>query len=304
MKIDRLMAITVYLLNHGRTSAQTLAHRFEVSPRTIMRDMDTLGQSGIPIQSTVGVDGGYEIMDSYVMEKQVASHDDYAFILTALKGLASAYSNSGIEQTLQKMRAIGHGQSKHISVDFSVAHEDEKINAQIRLLEEAIEKRRIVRFHYSNSAGEEKEIQVEPATLQYKWFNWYLIAFSEKHHDYRMFKLVRMDQLHITHSRYTRVHSPSDICTNERSAQDMVAIRLYGKSRAKAKCREYLNGKITNTYENGDFEFCFTVPFAETYWYGVLLSLGSDVRVMEPQCITERIVATCTELIDAYTHVD
>lgn len=73
MKIDRLMAITIYLLNHGKTSAGKLAEQFEVSPRTIMWDIDTLGQAGIPIQSTCGAEGGYQIMDTYVMEKQVAS---------------------------------------------------------------------------------------------------------------------------------------------------------------------------------------------------------------------------------------
>lgn len=96
MKIDRLMAIAIYLLNHGKTSAQKLAEEFEVSTRTIMRDMDTLDQAGIPIQSSYGADGGYQIIDTYVMEKQLANNRDYAFIVTALKGLASAYTERNV----------------------------------------------------------------------------------------------------------------------------------------------------------------------------------------------------------------
>lgn len=77
VKIDRLMAITNYLLCHGRTSAQKLSKDFEVPARTVMIDIDTLGQAGIPIQLTYGVDGGYEIIDTYVMDKQIINHQDY-----------------------------------------------------------------------------------------------------------------------------------------------------------------------------------------------------------------------------------
>ena len=92
MKIDRLISIILYLLNHGRTSAQKLAEEFEVSPRTIVRDLESLDQAGIPIQSFCGVDGGYQIMDSFVLEKQVATSHKYDWIVTALRGMASAYA--------------------------------------------------------------------------------------------------------------------------------------------------------------------------------------------------------------------
>lgn len=128
MKIDRLMAITIYLLNQGKTSAQKLAKEFEVSARTIMRDMDALDQAGIPIQSTYGVDGGYQIVDTYVMEKQVANRSDYDFIVTALKGLASAYTNKNMEKTLNKMNSLVDNKISPISVDFGTAHENKMIN--------------------------------------------------------------------------------------------------------------------------------------------------------------------------------
>ena len=80
MKIDRLMGIVVYLLNNGRTSAQKLAEEFEVSSRTIMRDMESIELAGIPIQSFYGVEGGYQIMDSFVLEKQIATTHDYDWI--------------------------------------------------------------------------------------------------------------------------------------------------------------------------------------------------------------------------------
>lgn len=84
MKTNRLYAITIYLLNHGRTSAAELAKYFEVSVRTIQRDIDSLGMAGIPVYAINGVNGGYEISDTFKMDNQLMSKDDFAYIITAL----------------------------------------------------------------------------------------------------------------------------------------------------------------------------------------------------------------------------
>ena len=169
MKIDRLMGITIYLLRHGRTSAKKLSREFEVSVRTIMRDMDTLCQAGIPIQSTCGVEGGFEILDTYVMEKQMADGRDYEFILTALKGLASAYEDKNIQKTIDKIGLLSGGTEHPLDLDLSVVQENSESNEKIRLLEEAVRKRQIVSFLYTNNANEEKEQQTEPVGVIYKW---------------------------------------------------------------------------------------------------------------------------------------
>ncbi|WP_333650610.1 helix-turn-helix transcriptional regulator [Lacrimispora sp.] len=300
MKIDRLMAIAIYLLNHGKTSAQKLAEEFEVSTRTIMRDMDTLDQAGIPIQSSYGADGGYQIIDTYVMEKQLANNRDYAFIVTALKGLASAYTNKNLEKTLYKMNALIDEQITPVSVDFSVAHENKEINKQIQVLEEAISQKKMVQFQYTNSENEVKQMQVEPACVVYKWFNWYLVGYYEKYQDYCMFKLVRIEHLQMTEKKNRIEHCAENISVWERSSRKNIEIRLKGKAAVKSKCKEYLNGHITKEYENGDFEFCFSVPEEEMYWYGVILSLGNGIRVMEPQSVIDRILATCNDLFKEY----
>ncbi|MBD5497386.1 MAG: WYL domain-containing protein [Lachnospiraceae bacterium] len=295
MKIGRLMGIVVYLLNNGRTSAQKLAEEFEVSARTIVRDLETLDQAGIPIQSFYGVEGGYQIMESFVLEKQVATSHEYDWIVTALKGLASAYENKGLEQTLEKVKSLNHTEGVAVSVDLGVAGEDDKIKEQLKLLEDAIGKKCVVRFSYTNSHDEVKEIQVEPVLLQYKWYNWYLIGYYEKYQNYCMFKLVRMDSLRATDIKNTKVHHLSDIKLEDGN-ENMVHIKLYGKAIIKAKCREYLNGRITQEFENGDFEYCFSVPEHETFWYGVILSFGNKAKIIEPQEIKERIIKTCKEV--------
>lgn len=299
MKIDRLLGIVVYLLNHGRTSAQKLAEEFEVSSRTIVRDLESLDQAGIPIQSFYGAEGGYQIMDSFVLEKQVALSHEYGWIVTALEGMASAYTSKSLRQALAKVQSMYSARDTTISVDLSVASEDERIKEQLKLIENAIEKKCVVQFSYTNSNDEVKDIRVEPVCLKYKWYNWYLIGYYGKYQDYCMFKLVRMDNLKVTDIKNTKMHSPSDIKLKD-SDDNIVHIRLYGKAVIKAKCREYLNGRITREFENGDFEFCFSVPECETFWYGVLLSFGNKAKIIEPQEIKERIIKTCKEIQREY----
>lgn len=104
-----------------------------------------------------------------------------------------------------------------------------------------------------------------------------------------------MDNLQTTDIKFSNAHAFSDIQMKD-SSDDIVHIKLYGKAIIKAKCREYLNGRITQEFENGDFEFSFSVPEHETFWYGVILSFGNKARIIEPQKIKERIIRTCKEI--------
>ena len=238
-------------------------------------------------------------MDGFVLDRQVASSREYDWIVAALKGMASAYAGKSLKQALEKVQSISHTGDAAVSLDLGVASEDDKIKGQLMLLEKAIEERCVVRFSYTNSHDEVKEIQAEPVCLQYKWYNWYLIAYYEKYQDYCMFKLVRMDKLQATDRKFMNGHKLSDIKLKD-STDRIVHIRLYGKAAIKAKCREYLNGRITQEFENGDFEFSFSAPEHETFWYGVILSFGNKARIVEPQEIKERILKTCKEIQTEY----
>ena len=229
------------------------------------------------------------------LEKQVATPHEYGWIVAALKGMASAYASKSLEQTLEKIKSLKNAKDTAVSVDLGVAGEDDKIKEHLVLLEDAIERKRMVRFTYTNSHDEVKEIQAEPVCLQYKWYNWYLIGYYEKYQDYCMFKLVRMDSLQTTDMENTKIHTLSDIRLKN-NHENIVHIRLRGKAAVKAKCREYLKGRFTQEFENGDFEFCFSVPEHETFWYGVILSFGNQVKIMEPREIRERILKTCREI--------
>ena len=103
MKSERLYAITVFLMNHGRTSAKELASRFEVSVRTIQRDIDSLCAAGIPVVAFTGTTGGYELTERFTLCNHVVSQDDYTYILTALNGLSSATGDPKVSNISERI---------------------------------------------------------------------------------------------------------------------------------------------------------------------------------------------------------
>lgn len=306
MKTDRLFGITIYLLNHGKTSAAKLAEIFEVSVRTVQRDIDSLCAAGIPIASAYGADGGYEILDSFSIDKQVSTQKDYNYILTALNGLISAYSNSDVTSLKEKLSAISDDFNSDIVLDFGVLKENTSINENMKLIQKAIAANHTVRFNYTNADNIEKSCETEPVATIYKWYSWYMIGFCLKYDDYRLYKLVRMCDLQITHSSSTRVHNTWDVISRlevQKDARNYWDIKLYCKKEIKVKCLEYLNGKVIETLENGDIIMQLHVPDNEHFWYGTILSFGDKAEVLEPYELKLRIFETSKKLIDLYKDV-
>ncbi|WP_100488325.1 helix-turn-helix transcriptional regulator [Sporolactobacillus pectinivorans] len=305
MKIDRLLGITIYLLNHGRVSAKTFAERYEVSLRTIQRDIDTLCQAGIPVVSAYGMNGGYEILDRFKMERQVAGQSDYSFIITALRGLASAYDNPVVDDTLEKMIALFPQQKPdaNIFLDFSTLKEGNETSRKLEMLEKAIGTKRIVTFDYTNSDNLITVPEVEPIVLAYKWYTWYLLAYLPAREDYRLYKLVRMENIHLTDRQISHEHDSADTLLQQHEETDCRKysdIRLLCKAEIRMRAIEYLNGVIETENENGDFIMKLHLPENEQLWFSTLLSLGNLVQVIEPENLKERLCQKCTEILQLY----
>ena len=297
MKTDRLLGIVIYLLNHGRTSARGLAAEFEVSPRTIVRDIEAISISGIPVRPVCGAGGGYELMEDFVLDKRAATRDDMVWIAAALKGLSTAYAAKDIRRALDKLSDIAP--SAPVSLDLGAAAEDKGIAPIQQLLDEAIRAARMVCFTYTNSRGDTKTVGAEPVQLIYRWYSWYLAAYDPVHDDYRMYKLVRMADVTVSDHKNSRIHDASSITFADNTGK-VLHIRLHVRPSAMARCREYLNGAVTTEYPDGSFEFCFSAPEHEFFWFGVLMALSGEIKVLEPPEVIERITRTCKEVLTAY----
>ncbi len=301
MKTDRLYAITVYLLNHGRTSARQLASHFEVSLRTVQRDIDSLCLAGIPVISTAGAAGGYEISPRFSLDRHLASQDDYSYILTALKGFVSASNDKKAMATLEKISHLHKSPDSGIILDFSVLREGEQ--EALQALQTAIAKKLTVEFTYTNNNCETRTHSVEPIALLYRWYSWYLLAYSKVKKDYRTYKLVRMSDLKITGIPITADHAAPDIILKNADKTDFrkyTEVILKCREPAIARVQEYLKGTVTETLSGGEALMKLTVVENEQHWIGTLLSLGDSVQIISPESIRKRVLESAEKILSLY----
>ena len=196
MKIDRLIGILSILLQEEKITAPELAERFEVSRRTINRDIEDLCRAGIPIFTSQGAGGGISIMDGYRMDRTILTSRDMQMILA---GLRSLYSVSGSHYSGQLMEKLKAGSSDVISgnesvlIDLSSWNKD-SLSPKIELIQDAIELGKTLKFMYYASGGN-TEREMEPYFLIFKWSSWYIYGYCLLRNDYRMFKLNRIAEL-------------------------------------------------------------------------------------------------------------
>lgn len=300
-KIDRLYAITVYLLNNGKATAAELSRKFEVSVRTIQRDIDSLCQAGIPIVAETGANGGYYIAENFRMDAHMATNEDYTFILTALKGLSSAMNDSKIDATLEKIASLAKTTDSGIILDFSALNEGDSQLMQI--LQEVIRTKHPVSFEYTNANNITRIHTVEPIAVVYRWYAWYLIAYSTVKNDYRTYKLIRMRNAQIVDGVFTKEHNNPEIILRENDKQmpqKLTEITVRCKSEARSKAIEYLNGKIIYEYDNGDCDMTLYVVESEHFWFGTLLSLGDGIEIIAPDHIRHRVLEGSKNIVKMY----
>lgn len=300
MKTERLYAITVYLLNHGRTSARELAERFEVSVRTVQRDIDSLCMAGIPVISIQGACGGYELSDRFTLDRHFSDPDDYAYIKTALQGLVSATNDLKAKSALEKIANIAPPDNGMI-LDFSVLRESDPNILQ--KLQTAVRERRCVSFSYTNNDNETRKHSVEPIAVIYRWYSWYLLGYSKRKDDYRFYKLIRMSGLMIGNEAFVKEHEAADVILEKADKNDSrkyITLVARCKEAAKMRTIEYLNGEITQEYPDGSCLMKLTVAENEQLWFGTLLSLGDNVRIISPESVRNRLVEAAKKIIFLY----
>ena len=105
MKIDRMIGILSILLQEEKTTAPKLAERFEVSKRTINRDIEALCKAGVPIRTSQGAGGGISIMEGYRMDRTILTSKDMQMILAGLRSLDSVSGSSYYGQLMEKIQA-------------------------------------------------------------------------------------------------------------------------------------------------------------------------------------------------------
>lgn len=198
-KVERLISIIMILLKKDVVSTKEFTQLFNVSKRTILRDMETLSLSNIPIYSVNGVHGGYGIMDEYKFDKRLLSSSDLENILTALGGLEQILISEEVAVTIKKIEAMVSPLSPKGSIQLSFYDWEgrSEILQTLKKCQEAILARRLITFNYIDKNGMKTNRMVEPYQLHFSETSWYLKGFCLHRMRYRTFKLSRIDHLHM-----------------------------------------------------------------------------------------------------------
>ncbi|MBS6516347.1 MAG: HTH domain-containing protein, partial [Bifidobacterium longum] len=178
MKIERLIGIIFYLINRECVTTNELAQKFEVSRRTILRDIDTLTLAGIPIYSELGVNGGYIINKDFKVDEKIIDNNNKEYILLALNSLRTVYGNKKVIETYEKMKHLYNDVNINTlpDVDFSVVTESPQIMGCVDLINKATKEQRTIKFTYTNSAGNTKKVFLNPLHTYYRWYSWYVFG--------------------------------------------------------------------------------------------------------------------------------
>ena len=292
MKTDRLLSEILLLMRRGRMTARQLAAQYEVSPRTILRDMESLCMAGVPVISFDGANGGFELLENYRIGQNDA---DVALIATALQALSTAVKDEQLLSAMEKYRAV-QGDASDLHIDLSALAEDERVQGHLASLRRAIRSRHVVRICYTNATGETAEHMVEPMELHYRWYAWYLYAYSRKKQAVLTYKLVRMDSVTETDEPIGE-HSDAAPSTDDRP---LVHLILRCRESARVPLIEYLHAQPQQQLENGDWLMETTLPAEERFWRGALLSLGDAVEVLSPSEVIEEFAILAQSIAQLY----
>ena len=282
MKTDRLIGILSVLLQKEKTTAPELAERFEVSRRTINRDIEDLCRAGIPLRTAQGTGGGISIMDGYRMDRTILTSKDMQMILAGLRSLDSVSGSSYYGQLMEKIQA---GSSEFITgrdsilIDLSSWYR-ESLAPKLETIQDAIEVRHLIRFRYYAPSGE-CERTAEPYYLVFRWSNWYLWGWCLKRKDFRLFKLNRMDEVQKTVESFA---------CREVVMPDLSTERIFpGGIKVKALFTQDMKWRLVEEFgphcftEADDEKLLFTADYTDmenlVTW---LMTFGAKVEVLEP----------------------
>lgn len=203
MKVARLFSIVHILLSKGKITAKELANKFEVSTRTIYRDIDILSMSGIPIYTDKGTGGGIRLLDSYVLNKSVISEEEKNSIILGLE-VIKATNYDEIDTAINKLRNLFNIEKDNfIEVDFS-GFDDEHQTYIFDIIKSSLKKNSTLEIVYKNSLGEKTNRMINPLKLVFKKQRWYLIAYCYKRQDYRTFRVSRINNIEVTCKTFNR----------------------------------------------------------------------------------------------------
>ena len=301
MKINRLVGILTLLLQKGKTTAPLLAERFEVSRRTIQRDIEDLCMAGIPVVTTQGGDGGISLVEGFQLDSRLLEPEELQSVLTGLKGLGSVSDSHNMNRLIQKLSPgeVNLSRREELIIDLA-SHYKSSLSEKIDLLRKAITHKHLIAFEYYSPSGKSTR-KVEPYVITYKWAGWYTLCFCLDSQDFRLFKLNRLWDLKVLEEHFTPRTLPDEKVYLDQTFKDEFQVTLL-----IAPSAEYL---LIETYGPGSYQvqedgwlkatISYTTPEYILSW---ILGFGDRVKVLSPQEMVKKHKDAALKILMAYEH--
>lgn len=297
MQESRLFRIVYYLLENGKATAPELAQKFEVSIRTIYRDIDAISSAGIPIYAAQGKGGGISILSDYTLEKSFFSEQEREQILMALQGIMATTGKTSDELLTKLSGLFQMKYTKWIEVDFSDWVQGKPQQNTFDLIKNAIFQKKVISFCYFNSKGNNSKRNARPICLVFKSKDWYLYAFCLLRNDYRFFKLTRIRQVEMLSDTFTQDFTPIKI-EKQIHIEKTITVKLKFDRRIAFRVYDEFTDNITEDTQ-GNLYVQVNLPDNEIL-YSYLLSFAEYVEVLEPQCIRKQIKKRLQKMQEKY----
>lgn len=296
MQINRLFEIVYILLERKNVTAKELAERFEVSTRTIYRDIEILSNSKIPVYANKGKGGGIKLLDNFVLDKSILSDEEQNQILFGLQAQQKLNINSK-KTALEKLSTIFNKASKNwIEVDFSDWGINGEKDNKFDLIKKAILNKQVIEFIYYNSYGQEAKRQVEPLQIWFKDKAWYIKGYCRLKKDYRIFKITRIKDIEILDENFER-----ELPNVTEQKYDLKTVTLELEISKEISYRVYDEFQRDNIIKKANGDFIVKVEFPENDWvYGYILSFGEYIKVKSPEYFKKAIKEKLEKTIKNY----
>lgn len=289
MKIDRLIGILSILLQQEKVTAPYLAEKFEVSRRTINRDIEDLCKAGIPIATSQGVNGGISIMDGYAINRTLLTSSDMQAVLAGLRSLDSVSGTNRYGQLMEKLSA---GSSdvltgdEYMLIDLSSWYRG-MLAPRIELIHTAISETEWIRFLYFSPKGDSLR-KIEPYHLVFQWSSWYVWGWCGERKDFRLFKLSRMSELRLTGEKFQKRQAPLPDFTPEKVFPPQYQVTAVFAKECKWRLIEEYGADSFVIQPDGTLKFSFGFTDKEQIinW---MLTFGEKGELLEPKELREEL---------------
>lgn len=299
MKIDRLIGILMILINKEKVTAKQLADHFEVSVRTIQRDIDTLTLAGIPLYADVGIHGGYQLLEDYKLNKSFLNKDEASLLIGFLNSLEKAAPYSEVKSMKNKFSALNSTQADSKMVfKLNPGLNNQKFQEHLTCLSKGRDELTKVRMTYLNTDYKETTRIICPYTLVMYGSTWYIYAYCELRSDFRMFKLYRIVDCEVLHERFELKEMPSPLPWDaplERTRQSTLIIMEFDKK---------LQGKLPEFFDPKDLEILedkiigrLNFPLDE-WVYSLLMGLVPHIKIIEPDFVRQEFAKRLKKAYD------